>query len=205
MFCFVEVPEAAEELLRKADLFAFVLLAVILAALIFGVFRLVKLNKEINSERGKRGNFKNYSRADGVIKNVEAESYSVTLYKDEQKFRKSRMESEHKYSDVLGNSTADKAKLIMSMYNRSSESESDNEHSIGDVLLDDEIRPKKTDVTRYRVTYEFNADGFDKPFVGEFLSYVKDESIKEGRSVTVLYNPERPNANFTERNAPVGY
>lgn len=203
MLCFVEVPEAAEELLRKADLFTIVLLAVILVAVVFGIVRLAALNKEMNSERGKRGNFKNYSRADGVITNVEEENYSVTMYKDEQKFRKLRMESEHKYSDVLGNGTDDKAKFIMSLYNRSSGS--DNAHPIGDVFLDDEIRPKKTDITRYRVTYEFNADGFDKTFVGEFLSYMKDESIKEGRSVTVLYNPERPNANFTERNAPVGY
>lgn len=197
-----EVPEYFKDFFRTTDTMAVTLLAIVLATLIFGIVRLAALNKDLNSKKGRRGNFANYYHTDGVITGVEEENYSVTLYKDEKKYKKSRLSSEYKYDDILGKGTVDKGRLIMAMYEKGEDGQKG--HLDGSYLLNTSDKPKETNITRYRVTYEFKAEGFDEPFAGEFLSYVKDDTIEKGRSVDVSYNPKRPNANFTARSAPIG-
>lgn len=185
-FFVTDITEKQRELFRFADRLTVGIIAVTLLGIILWIVYLVVSGK--NNERSKqlRRNPKDYNEAEGIIIGIQKVTYSVAPY------QRKRLHIEDLDNDKLfGRKKAEEKRREREKYEKEYVSPSD-----------EKVEP--IEKTRYDVEYEFKIPDDDMVYRGEFSVYGESDEIAEGKRVAVMYNPAKPEANYTKYNSPIG-
>lgn len=185
-FSLSDITEEQRELFQLADrlgLWVLIFMAVgITASIVYAVViaRKNPLPKQYRRDVG------NYVEANGIITRVTDVTYSVNPHQ-----RKELRMEDLDEGGLFRKKTSERERLERDKYEK-------------DYSLKSDEKAEPIEKLRYDVEYEFTCSSDGNIYRGEFSVYSKSESIAEGKSVTVMYNPAKPTANYTKYNSPIG-
>ncbi len=171
-----ETSKKLKDIFRLTDMVAVILLIAVGIAVIYLAVSLVILNKKTKRPKKSVKSYDNYLTAQAKITSVEKEPYYVKPYE-----RKTELKT------AVEKITADEVIYLTKKIAEKTEEE------------------KVTEVEkfRYKVTYTFSTKEYGSGFYGEFYVYEESDDIKEGKTIEVKYDPDKPQLNFTEYSKPI--
>lgn len=185
-FSLSDITEEQRELFQLADrlgLWILIFMAVGITASIIYAVVIAKKNPLPKQYRRDTGN---YVEAKGIITMVTDVTYSVVPHQ-----RKELRMEDLDEGKLFGRKTSERERLEREQYEK-------------DYSLKSDEKAEPIEKLRYDVKYEFSCAGDGNVYRGEFSVYSKSENIAEGKNITVMYNPAKPMANYTEYNSPIG-
>lgn len=181
-----ELTEEQKDLFRLADIVSFGIIAVVLLAVILWIVYFVRSSKQ-NGYAKRSGCIEDsYIETEGIITGIRKVTYSVVPY------RRKKLYPEDLDADKLfGKKKAEQIRREREKYQK-------------EYLSPSEENPEPIEKVRYDVSYEFNIKDDDFVYSGEFSVYSESDEISDGKSIAVMYNPTKPEANYTKYNSPIG-
>lgn len=185
-FFVTDITDKQRELFRFADRLTVGIIAVTLIGIILWIVYLAVIGKNNTRSKQFRRNPKDYTEAEGVITGIQKVTYSVAPY------QRKRLHLEDLDDDKLfGRKKAEEKRREREKYQKEYVSPSDE-------------KAEPIEKTRCDVEYEFRIPDDDRVYRGEFSVYSESDEIAVGKSVAVMYNPTKPEANYTKYNSPIG-
>ena len=169
--------EKVEKAMQSYTLMSIIIIAVIAGVILALVFTLYILHKNGSNPMRRIRTYDHYKKAKGKITSLEEETYFINPYV-------------HQPQLITEDDKKKKNKMSSAIEKQ---------------IAEDAVKEQSKPVEKHRIKagYTFAAEGLGDGFYGEFYIYDDNESISLGDMIEVMYDPERPQINFTEQSKPV--